>query len=103
MRKGRGFWQGHVDGWKRSELSGRAYCRRESLSPYGLKYWARKLREEGSTGGLVEISGSVVQGAGRTRSTMIELVVEGRYLLRLHADTTKEHLVRVLDALERRL
>lgn len=38
MRKGRGFWQGHVEAWKRSGLSKRAYCAREGLSQYGLKY-----------------------------------------------------------------
>lgn len=102
MRKGRLFWQGHVEGWKRSELSRRAYCGREGLSQSGLKYWARKLRSEGTSGDLVEVSRGGVGGWGGEPSATIELVVGGRYLLRLHAGTAKEHLIEVLDALERR-
>jgi hypothetical protein len=105
MRKGQEFWRAHVQGWKRSGLSQQAYCGGQRLSLSGLKYWAAKLRSgRPRDNRLVEVTHGMGRAAeSGTATTTIELVVEGRYLLRVPAGTTKEHLANVLAAVERRL
>jgi len=37
-------WAKHIDGWKRSALTQRAYCERESVSYDTFKRWRQRLR-----------------------------------------------------------
>jgi len=103
MGKGREFWHSHVEGWLRSGLSQRAYSEREGLSSSGLKYWSSKLGgRRRRARGLVEVSRGVARGTVAEASRAIELVVAGRYLLRLPPGTAREDLENVLAAVERR-
>ena len=38
------LWAKHLEGWKASGLTQRAYCERESISYDGFKRWRRRLR-----------------------------------------------------------
>jgi hypothetical protein len=35
-------WRAHVEAWRASGLSQRAYCAQHHLSPHRLSYWSRK-------------------------------------------------------------
>ena len=99
MKNGREFWAAHVAAWRRSGLSMRAYSARHHLAKGTLGYWSCKLKREGRGGGeLVELP------AGRATTTgsrhPIELVVGGRYLLRLWPGTNGTDIREVVTALE---
>jgi transposase len=40
------WWREHIDGWKKSELSQRAYCRANGLHPKSFSRWRRWFKEE---------------------------------------------------------
>lgn len=42
----RDFWQAHVEGWRESGLTQRAYCRRHELPEGHLSHWKHRLRKE---------------------------------------------------------
>lgn len=44
MMKRAAFWAQHVEAWKKSGLSRRAYCQRESLKVRSFDYWRSKLK-----------------------------------------------------------
>ena len=103
MRHGREWWGRHVAGWRGSGVSQGEYCRRHGIVAGSLARWSSKLKGESGVGKeLVEVgrcgTGQPrgVEGSGRA----IELVVEGRYLLRLWPGTDGDHLRQVLSALE---
>ena len=104
MRHDRKFWRRHVDAWRGSGLSQKAYCERHGLVYGTMNYWKRKLQSpelEGSDQGLVELK-TVGEASGVGERPAIELVVTGRYLLRLWPGTRPEHLGEVLAVLESR-
>lgn len=41
------FWAEHIEVWKSSGLSQRAYCAREGIAVSTLQWWCRRLREHG--------------------------------------------------------
>lgn len=36
------YWHGHVQAWRASGLSQRAYCRQHDINPHRLSYWSRR-------------------------------------------------------------
>lgn len=46
QNKGRDFWQAHVEAWRESGLTQRAYCRRHELPEGHLSHWKHRLRKE---------------------------------------------------------
>lgn len=40
------WWREHIDGWKKSDLSQRAYCRANGLHPKSFSRWRRWFKEE---------------------------------------------------------
>lgn len=103
MRHGREWWSRHVAGWRGSGVSRAEYCRRHGIVAGSLARWTSKLKEEIGVGKhLVEVGRcGTGQPRGAEESTRpIELVVEGRYLLRLWPGTDGGHLRQVLSVLE---
>ena len=87
MSEGQEFWSRHVDAWRTSGLSQKAYSERHGLAYGAMGYWVRKLRAPGGDRqdqGLVELKAAAIEAsAGVNQRPAIELVVAGRYLLRL--------------------
>jgi hypothetical protein len=105
MTERRDFWKRHVRVWRRSGMTMRAYCERHAIARGTLGYWSWKLNNEGGgTGSLVEVG--PLKGSAEARAHSVERPVEvlvgGRYVLRVWAGTTEEHLAGVLEALEGR-
>jgi hypothetical protein len=99
MRHDRNYWRHHVEAWRASGLSQGQYSKKHGLRKRTLGHWSWKLGRAAATS-LVEV--------GRTRLTEetparpIELVVEGRYLLRLWPGVARTHMSEVLSVLEGR-
>ncbi len=100
MRHGREWWSGHVSAWRSSGLSQAEYCRRHGVVQGSLARWATKLKNDGGRD-LIEVGPSLGSG-GSGSSRPIELVVQGRYLLRLWPGTDGGHLRNVISVLEDR-
>ena len=69
----REFWQAHVEAWRESGLTQRAYCREHELSEMQLSHWKHRLqktrRRAGSTSRLVPVR---VLGESTPRSTEVD-------------------------------
>ena len=106
MSEGQECWSRHVDAWRTSGLSQKAYSERHGLAYGAMGYWVRKLRAPGGDRqdqGLVELKAAAIEAsAGVNQRPAIELVVAGRYLLRLWPGTRSEHLREVITVLEER-
>jgi hypothetical protein len=94
----REYWQGHLRQQKTSGLSQRAYCRKEGLSISQFCYWHRKAQTVDSpqVSSFVEVPvklTAVSQGS-------VEIVVDGRYTVRVGAEVSERQLVRVVRALD---
>ena len=99
MKHDRKFWSHHVENWRASGLTQKEYCRRHHLTKGTLGYWASSLKGPKAAGSaLVEVARAEVREQ-RPRSP-IELVVEGRYLLRLWPGMEPGHMREVLSVLE---
>ena len=98
MRHGREWWSRHVAGWRSSGLTQAEYARRHGITVGSLGRWSGRLKGEVAGTDLVEIKSPAVGETGLARP--IELVVEGRYLLRLWPGTDSGHLREVLSVLE---
>ena len=96
MARDREFWRAHVEAWRTGGLSQKEYCRRHRLAKGTLGYWSSRLRQSD----LVEVGRAEVREERPSRP--IELVVEGRYLLRLWSGIEGDHLSEVLSVLEGR-
>jgi hypothetical protein len=94
----RGFWQEHFRRQEGSGLSQRAYCRREGLSISQFCYWHRKAQTGDSpqSSRLVEVP---VRLTGASQGS-VEIVVDGRYTVRVGAEVGEQQLVRVVRALD---
>ena len=79
MRKGREYWNGHVEA--------------------SLRYWVDKLSARESQE-LVELEAVGVGGEAAEQRAAIELVVDERYVLKLWPSMRAAHLREVLAALE---
>ena len=101
MKHDREFWTRHVESWRASGLTQKAYCARRRLAKGSLGYWASTLgRREIAATDLVEVGNA--GGKAQQTDRPIELAVEGRYLLRLWPGVDPAHLREVLLVLERR-
>jgi hypothetical protein len=101
MKHDREFWARHVEGWRASGLTQKAYCARRRLAKGSLSYWASTLgRQKSVVTDLVEV-GRTVAKPPRPHCP-IELAVDGRYLLRLWPGVDPGHLREVLSVLESR-
>ena len=60
------YWQQQLDDWRRSGLSGAAFCKRQTLSYHRFTYWRHKL-----TGSAKEAETEGRSGAGFARVTQI--------------------------------
>ena len=105
MRHDREFWRGHVQAWRASGLTQREYCRSEGLHKGSLSYWSSTFGREGAgASGLVEVGVACLNDAVARAEPVrpVEVVVEGRYLLRLWPGTDGAHMRQVLSVLEDR-
>jgi len=96
----REFWRQHVEAWRTSGLTQTKYCKRHHLKTGTLGYWSSMLRQKATASEpeLVEVGRVEVKKEWQSRP--IELVVEGRYLLRLWPGTDRDHMREVLSVLE---
>ena len=103
MKRTREFWRRHVEAWRNSGLSQKEYCRRHRLLKGTLGYWSSTLGRENCSGSeLVEVGLAAVEAKPAAPSRPIEVVVEGRYLMRLWPGTDRDHMQEVLSVLETR-
>jgi len=102
MKHNQEFWKRHVKGWRESGLSRHAYCSRHHLPKGTLSYWASKLKKVQKTeSALIEVGRTEVKE--QTARSPIELVIKGRYLLRLWPGMEPGHMRDVLSVLEHEL
>lgn len=99
MKQGREWWSRHVAAWRASGLSQVEYCRRHNVVVGSFGRWASKLRSEAGRS-LVEVGKGLPT---QMKERPIELVVDGRYLLRLWPGTDRHHLGEILSVLEDRV
>ncbi len=99
MKHDREFWTRHVEGWRASGLTQRMYCQRHRLRKGTLSYWNSTLKKKKtSESQLIEVGHAELKE--KRPSSPIELVVEGRYLLRLWPGMEPTHMREVLSVLE---
>jgi hypothetical protein len=94
----REFWQQHFRRQEASGLSRRGYCRREGLSISQFSYWHRKAQTADSPrpNRLVEVPVRLTAASQGS----VEIVVAGRYTVRVGAEVGEQQLVRVVRALD---
>jgi hypothetical protein len=100
MKHDREFWIRHVESWRASGLTQKAYCARRHLGKGSLGYWASILGREKALTELVEVGRTEV--APQQSNCPIELAVQGGYQLRLWPGMQPAHLREVLSVLEGR-
>jgi hypothetical protein len=94
-----------VEAWRSSGLSQAEYCKRHQVVYNTMNGWARRLaaEREDADRPLVELKASPTMTASDLEHRpAIELVVAGRYLLRLWPGTRCEQLREVITVLEER-
>jgi hypothetical protein len=102
MMQDRKFWTRHVEDSRASGMTQRAYCQRHHLKKGTLGYWVSTLKKPRAAGSeLLEVGHTQVKE--QKPSVPIELIVEGRYLLRLWSGVEPAHMREVLSVLECRL
>ena len=107
------FWRLVMDEHEQSGLSAREFCRRESLSEASFYSWRRKLRDRDvqspnpSSGDLVPVKivnnlpGDDAREKGARCNNVIEVIAEGRVVLRVSDSCHVDTIVRLLDAVRR--
>jgi hypothetical protein len=100
MRHDRNYWRQHVEAWRASGLSQGQYSKKHGLTKRTLGHWSWKLGHAAGATGLVEVGRTSLGEQASARP--IELVVEGRYLLRLWPGVERTHMSEVLSVLEGR-
>ncbi len=96
----RAQWKGHLDKWKSSGLSLRAFGEREGLSVNTLWYWKRRILGA-KTRPVLELVPVVVapKAPVQERKALYELVLRSGHTLRVPADFDDKTLRRLLDTL----
>ena len=94
----REFWQEHFRRQQASGLSQRAYCRSEGLSISQFSYWHRKTQTVGSSQSNRFVEVPVKLTAASHGS--VEIIVDGRYTIRVGAEVSEQRLVEVVRALD---
>jgi hypothetical protein len=100
MKHDREFWTRHVESWRASGLTQKAYCARRRLAKGSLGYWASTLGRKTAVRDLVEVGRTEVKP--HQSNCPIELAVQGGYLLRLWPGVDPAQLREVLSVLEQR-
>ncbi len=100
MKHDQAFWKHHVEAWKEGNLSQRVYCQRHRLTKGTFGYWASKLKGERTAAAPVIVEVGRTQIPERNTRSPIELVLKGRYLLRLWPGMDADHMRDVLAVLE---
>lgn len=83
------------EAWKTSGLSVRAFCKREGIGVNGFRYWKEKLEAGGRTGSMVKVPVRLTHLA-----PSIEVVVSGRFTIRVPEGFRADELTRLIQALE---
>jgi hypothetical protein len=93
------FWAEHIEIWKSSGLSQRAYCAREGIAVSTLQWWCRRLRENGhvDTPRFVPVA---IRAIPDVRDEPIEVVLLSGRRLRLAAPRDETELARLVRLLE---
>lgn len=100
----RRYWTEHVERWRRSGVTQKAYCEEEGLSRERFGSWKRRLeKEEGSRSGLslVPVPAGIVSSALCTRPRL-GVVVKDCYRVEVadgFSPATLESVIRVLERL----
>jgi len=101
-RKSREQWAEHVGAWRSSGQTLREYCERHDLVLGTMSYWTSQIKDEGTVEPLVELKAVDQRSDEGLARVAIELVVHGRYVLRLWPGTQAQQLSEVIEVLERR-
>ena len=101
-------WARHVEAWRSSGESARAYCERRGLKVSSFRYWARRIRERDEQLGGAADAAPVRMAAVRTRpsrdesrATAIRLQI-GEVSVEVDGSFDEQALGRLLDLLEAR-
>ena len=92
------WWEHHLEGWRSSGQSMRGYCRRESISFNGLRYWKGKAEERRGGRGAVKLAVSAAPVIGATH--LIEVVVAERFTVKVPGGFEASELERLIRSLE---
>ena|SRR5215212_2974395 len=90
-------WRERLAAWRASGLGARAFAQREGLTAGSLWAWKRRFEPDAP---LRLVPVVVRQGTSQSASTL-ELVVNGRYAVRLPPDFEETTLARLLAVLAR--
>ncbi len=93
------FWAEHIEVWKSSGLSQRAYCAREGIAVSTLQWWCRRLREHGH-GDTPRFVPVAIRAIPDVRDEPIEVVLLSGRRLRLAAPRDETELARLVRLLE---
>ncbi len=100
------FWELVFEEHASSQMSVRAFCRRESLSEPSFYGWRRKLRgndlsksAERLPSGLIPVN--VIEEQHQAAGHAIEIVAPGNVVVRVQEGCSTEALARVLTAIQR--
>jgi len=93
------YWTQHIEVWKSSGLSQRAYCEREGIAVSTLQWWCRRLRGSGHSDAprFVPVA---VEPISNVRDEPIEVVLLSGRRLRLSAPRDETELARLVRLLE---
>lgn len=93
------YWTQHIEAWKSSGLSQRAYCEREGIAVSTLQWWCRRLRENGH-GDMPRFMPVAIQAIPDVLDQPIEVVLLSGRRLRLAAPRDETELARLVRLLE---
>lgn len=93
------YWSQHIEAWKASGLSQRAYCKREGIAVSTLQWWCRRLRGNGRAETLQFVPVAVPANPD-VRDEPIEIVLLSGRRLRLSAPRDETELARLVRLLE---
>ena len=89
-------WRVQFEAWKTSGLSVRVYCKGEGIGLNSFRYWQRKLEGSGKPQRLVKVPVRIA-----AQVAPFEIVVGGRFTVRLANGFRTEELERLVGTLEK--
>jgi len=105
------YWQGLVAEWQGSSLSVNEFCRKKGIAPSSFGYWRKRTRSKGQEQvARVFLPVRVSDAAGDRKDTAesywngrVEILVAGRYPVRVTGEFTPAVLDSVITVLEGRV
>lgn len=88
-------WRARHLAWKESGLSVRAFCKRENIGLNSFWYWKKKIESRGKGGSMVKVPARLSH-----LLAPIEVVVSGRFTVRVPGGFRAEELIRLIEVLE---